>query len=63
VSGWAPPTGETGVGAVTFRVLPSAAAELEGSCAPLGDTGLVEDLEHATATARTAAAEQSTNLF
>jgi hypothetical protein len=44
-------------------VLPSAAAELEASCAPLGDTGLVEDLEHATATARTAAAEQSTNLF
>ena len=63
VSGCAPLTGETGVGAVAFSVEPSAAAFTDPFSVTLGEDGLWDDFEQAMARASTAAAEQRTNLF
>jgi hypothetical protein len=63
LSGWAPPTGETAVGAVAFNVEPSAPASPDPFSVTEGEAGLGDDFEQAIATASTAAAEQRTNLF
>jgi hypothetical protein len=63
VSGWAPLTGDTAVGAVTFKVEPSAAAPAEGSVAAEGLTGVSGDFEQASARANKAAAEQRARVL
>jgi hypothetical protein len=56
--------GDTAVGAVTFSVDPSGAAgEPASADVALGETGVSDCFEQATAAARTAAQVQSTNLF
>jgi hypothetical protein len=55
--------GDTGVGAVTFRVDPSGAAPVDGSDPAVGAAGVLGVLEQAIASAIRAAAAQGTNLF
>jgi hypothetical protein len=63
LSGCAPFTGEITVGAVTFKVEPSAPALPAALSDTLGEVGVSEDFEQAIARASTAAAEQRTILF
>src|SRR5690349_14044023 len=63
VSGCEPLTGETGLGALAFSVEPSAAAPPEMSSVDVGEAGLGDDFEHATASANRAAAAHRRNLF
>jgi len=56
-------TGDWGVGAEAFSVEPSGAAALDPCSALLGDAGLSGFFEHASPTANSAIAEQTTSVL
>src|SRR5262245_16129025 len=57
-----PPVGETGAGAETFKVEPSAFALESGGVALEGEVGACDDLPHATASASRPAAVHKRTL-
>ena len=57
-----PPAGDTGTGAVTFKVVPSGAALALTRPGLSGEVGLWDCLEHATTRAKTQIPDPNQNL-